>query len=253
MRALILAGLVAVSSGCFAARRTEVVSGTRVVTLQQDFINAHAIVGDEGHFVLVDSGLERNGQALERLLEESGLDLAKLDAVVLTHGHADHAGGARRFQQRGVKVVAGAGDVEALGKGANETLCPTDSTARGRLAEDQHERFSALVPDVPVTEVLALQSLSRIEGEVLPAPGHTPGSLVVRVKDALFVGDLLRGAILGSSAEVHFYMCDLEQNRQLVQSLLARWPSASTFFVGHFGPVSRAEVERRFGATAPRP
>jgi hypothetical protein len=62
------------------------------------------------------------------------------------------------------------------------------------------------------------------------------------------VGDLFRGAVVGSSAEIHFFMRDLEDNRRDIQALLERARAAATFFTGHFGLVSREAVEEGFAA-----
>lgn len=235
-------------AGCFPERVARTVAGTRVVTLQHDFTNTHAIVGEDGRVVLVDSGLERNVPALEKALAASGVDPAKVVAVVLTHGHADHAGGAKAFQQKGALVIAGAGDEPLLREGQNDPLCPTNADARGRLAADQAERYQGLIADVQVSSTASLLERTGLDAEVVPVPGHTPGSLVVRVGQSVFVGDLLRGSVFGSDAEVHFYMCDVEANARDVQALLARWPDVSTWFVGHFGPLTRAAVQAKFGA-----
>lgn len=235
-------------AGCFPVRVEHTVAATRVVTLQHDFTNAHAVVGDDGRVLLVDSGLERNAPALGKDLVESGLDPTKVVAVLLTHGHADHAGGARAFQERGAVVIAGAADEALLREGQNDTLCPTNADARSRLAGDQAERYQGLTADVLVTSTASLRERTGLDAEVVAVPGHTPGSLVVRVGDSVFVGDLLRGSVFGSDAEVHFYMCDVDANRRDVQALLARWPNVSTWFVGHFGPLTRAAVQARFGA-----
>jgi hypothetical protein len=64
--------------------------------------------------------------------------------------------------------------------------------------------------------------------------------------NAVFVGDLFRGAIVDSSAERHFHMCDEIDNDQDIRSLLGLAPAVKTFFVGHFGPVDRLAVEMRF-------
>ena len=100
-----------------------------------------------------------------------------------------------------------------------------------------------------VERAIALEEVASIPGTIAPLPGHTPGSLVVIVPGAVLVGDLFRGSIVGSSAEVHFYMCDLEDNRRDVQALLKDLaPRAETFFPGHFGPLSRESVVERFAA-----
>ena len=99
---------------------------------------------------------------------------------------------------------------------------------------------------MPVAGPPPLSSFSSLEGEVLPLPGHTDGSLVIRVGQAVFVGDLLRGSVFGRDADVHFYMCDLEDNRADIERVLAG--GATQFFPGHFGPLTREAVQKKFGA-----
>lgn len=130
---------------------------------------------------------------------------------------------------------------------AKDRLCPTSDHARDRIGADQAARFTPIVPDVTIGREVKLDGLVAIPGTIVPMPGHTPGSLIVIIPGGAIVGDLFRGAIVGSSAEVHFYMCDLEDNRTDVRALLARLVTkTSLFFTGHFGPVSREAVTERF-------
>jgi glyoxylase-like metal-dependent hydrolase (beta-lactamase superfamily II) len=172
--------------------------------------------------------------------------------IVLTHGHADHAGAARHFQARfHARVLAGAGDEGMLSTGKNEPLCPTGLLGRTRRAEDEGATYTPFHADVAVTEPMDLATLSGVPGRIVPLPGHTRGSLVVLAGDAAFVGDLFRGALVGSGAATHLYMCDLEGNKRDVARLLnALAPGATRFFVGHFGPVSRADVASHFEVLA---
>jgi hydroxyacylglutathione hydrolase len=243
-----LPALLLLLPACATSRTVTQVDGLEVVTLRRDYTNVHVVGLPDGGLLLVDSGLERNEGALEEDLRAAGLDPARVRLVVLTHGHADHAGGAARLRQRsGAMVVAGAADAPQLAEGRNDTLCPTGPDARARLTADQEERFAGYAADVEVKAALPLGPLAGLEGEVRPLPGHTPGSLVVRVGRALFVGDLLRGALLGGGAEVHFYQCDLEENRAAVQRLLTEAPGAR-WFPGHFGPLEEGAVRATFGA-----
>ena len=234
--------------GCSTSNSvTELPGGITVHTFRRDYTNTHVVSRGETYF-MVDAGLESNAPALADDLRREGFDPAQLRAIVLTHGHADHAGGAAWFRRQfGTRVIAGEADVPILAAGANDHLCPTSDRARDRVTADQEARFTPFAPDVTVGTEVALEGLVGIAGTVTPMPGHTPGSLVVTISGAALVGDLFRGAIVGSSAEVHFYMCDLEDNRGDVRVLLERLaPTATHFFTGHFGPVSRDAVEERF-------
>lgn len=239
-----------VTSGCATGHTVETLaSGTIVHTFRREFANAHLVVRGRQSF-LVDSGLEVQGPMLEQDIRREGLDPSQLSAIIVTHAHADHAGGASYFHRTfGTRVVAGQSDRGMLASGHNERLCPTSGTARGRLETDQNAVYTpfeaqVLVPDN--TEI-DLRTVTGIPGRIVSLPGHTNGSLVVLVDGAAFVGDLFRGAIVGSTAEIHFYMCDLEDNRRDVRRLLNELtPYASTFYPGHFGPLTREAVQDQF-------
>jgi glyoxylase-like metal-dependent hydrolase (beta-lactamase superfamily II) len=225
--------------------------GLEVRTFTRDSTNVHLVKKGDAAF-LVDSGYEQNAEALEADLREAGVDPAKLKAIVLTHGHADHAGGARYFQQRyGVPVVAGDGDQGMLASGRNEPLCAVGFIASTRKDKDQAATFTGFAPSVVVSGTSRLDELVGFAATATLLPGHTRGSVVVTVDDVVLVGDLLRGSLVGSGAETHLYMCDLEDNRRGVARLLTELaPAATTVFVGHFGPVSRAAVADHFGVGA---
>jgi hydroxyacylglutathione hydrolase len=242
----VLSALVTLA-GCATSHTVNTLpNGFTVHTFRRDFSNAHVVSRGEAFF-MVDSGLEANAPALAEDLRREGFDPARLRAIVLTHGHADHAGGAAWFRaQFGTRIVVGEADVPLLAAGVNDHLCPTSDRAKDRVEADQAARFTPFVPDVTIASEVALEDLVEVPGTIFPMPGHTPGSLIVAIPGAALIGDLFRGAIAGSTAEVHFYMCDLEDNRGDVRVLLERLPTTTLFFPGHFGPVSREAVTEMF-------
>jgi glyoxylase-like metal-dependent hydrolase (beta-lactamase superfamily II) len=179
----------------------------------------------DGNAYLVDTGIEKSAPELAEDLRNAGFLPEKIRAIVLTHGHADHAGGAAYLKKTfGTPVIAGQGDSGMTSSGGlADPLCPTS------LKE------------------LNIEPLTGVPGRAVSMPGHTAGSLVVVLPQAALVGDLFRGSIIGHSAEIHFYICDLESNRSDIRRLLKEMaPSASHFFTGHFGPLSKESVMRHF-------
>lgn len=241
MRRLLLIAVIA--AGCATSHSTR----ADVHTFVRHYNNTHVLQGSRG-YVMVDAGLEADGPTLANDLERRGLDPKDLEVIVLTHAHADHAGGAGFFQRTyGTRIIVGRGDVAMLERGTNDTLCPTDATARRRLDDDQATTFAPIEADVVVDGALDLSTVSSAVGTVLALPGHTDGSLVVVSDTQAFVGDLFRGSVVGHKAERHFYMCDLRDNDADIRALLDGPASGvETFFTGHFGPLDRAAVEKRF-------
>ena len=222
-------------------------AGFEVHTFTHESTNAQLVVGDSGA-VLFDTGSLRNVDQLEADLKAVGVDGGKLKAIILSHGHADHAGAAATLHERWkVPVIVGEGDHGMYTRGKNEPLCPTGFIGNLRKSGDESATYSGSTPDTLVADTLDLKPLTGLDATVTRVPGHTKGSLIITIEDVALVGDLFRGGIVGSGAETHFYQCDVEQNRRDVRRVLKDLaPKATLFFVGHFGPVAREAVEAHF-------
>ncbi|MCB9525112.1 MAG: MBL fold metallo-hydrolase [Myxococcales bacterium] len=238
----LLAATALLGPGCGSGLRQVRQGGAvQVHMLTQEYANVYVIQAG-GHTVVIDAGLAESGPDYVAQLKELGV--SKVDALLVTHGHADHAGGAQAIKAAtGARVVAHRGDQPMITAGKMDALCPTGAIARHRLDTDQGATYTGYAADQWLDGPVELEALAGIPGKVVPLPGHTEGSLVVVVGQAAFVGDLLRGSIVGSGAELHFYMCDLADNRADIQWLLNAFPDVTTWYPGHFGPIERAEVE----------
>jgi metallo-beta-lactamase class B len=150
----------------------------------------YALTSSEG-IVLLDAGFENKAEAvLVPQLQKVGLDPARVKYILLGHGHADHFGGAKYFQDKyGTKIATTAADWELI-----------QAPARGGGAK-------------PVKDVVLAggQPFNFGDLTIMPIeiPGHTAGSLgfIFPVKDkgqthmaGLFGGTVLTTGILTTDA-----------------------------------------------------
>jgi metallo-beta-lactamase class B len=150
---------------------------------------AYAVETSDG-LVLVDSGIDATAAEITGQLAELHLDHAKLNTILLTHGHADHSLGAARLREKaGAKVYAGRADCPPLRAGGpREAFFSTYYMPK--VATHKTEIDVELTGD----EVIAMGD-SRFTA--LATPGHTPGSVCYLLERhglrVLFTGDVIQG------------------------------------------------------------
>src|SRR5581483_1043301 len=130
---------------------------------------AYAIETAQG-LVLVDSGLEPDAGPVKAELAKLGLDWRTIRAVLLTHAHGDHTGGAAALRaETGAKVYAGEGDAGVLRDGSSrEAFFSTFSMP------DHAPRPTPVDVELGGDEVL---DFGDVRIRALATPGHTPGSI----------------------------------------------------------------------------
>ena len=223
-------------------------AGVEIRTVALSLSNVHVVLGARP--LLVDTGSPGEFKQLESDLRRLDIKLADIKCAVVTHGHADHAGTARQLQLRGIKLIAGRGDLWRELRGIHGKLKATSFFAV-LLKAAIPSRYEPFWPDIRVVDRYDLHDCG-VDGEVRVVGAHTNGSVVAIVgggKIAL-VGDLFRGGALAGyvkrgSPKEHFYQEDLALAHQRIRELLAA--GVEYFVLGHGGPSRRADVERVFG------
>lgn len=222
----------------------------RVHQLNLGFVNAYAIESGES-WVLVDSGTKLNLAALQNL--EAHFGKAPV-ALLLTHGHFDHAGSALDLaEQWNIKIYAS--HLEKPFLVGQSIYPPADPTIGGPLA-----LVTRVIPQ-PIFNFTGRLELYPENGElpflagwqILDTPGHTPGhvSLWREADRVLIAGDALATAdfdsYLGMATQKKQFARggspftpDWEASKKSVGKLADLEPSIVA--AGHGQPISGADV-----------
>jgi glyoxylase-like metal-dependent hydrolase (beta-lactamase superfamily II) len=177
---------------------TEVAAGVHVLgSLRFNWY----VVEQGGRFTVVDAGLPAHWAQLGALLEWFGEDLSSVEAVLLTHGHADHAGNAERIRDGcGASVYAHPADWPDVRSGR----LPRPTAAQVlRLVRPSWLTFTVEMARGGAMRFPPVQELSELEDgaaldvpgrpRVVAVPGHTAGSCALHLPagGVVFTGDAL--------------------------------------------------------------
>jgi hydroxyacylglutathione hydrolase len=193
--------------------------------------------GDTRRTAIIDPGGEP-GRILDTL---SSLDL-KPEMLLLTHGHLDHAGGAR--------ALKGVLDQQRANRGESPVpLIGPDIRDRFLLEgiEDAARQFGItglrnVLPDRWLQEGDVVE-LGSLRFEVLHCPGHTPGHVVFVERGVRFalVGDTV---FQGSVGRTDFPYADQAALLDSIRTKLLPLGDDVAFVCGH-GPGSTLGAERQ--------
>ena len=172
------------------------------------------LVGDEatGLCTVIDPAT-RSTFILDKIREQGWT----VGAILLTHAHFDHVGALRSLH-------------EAL-----------PETPIFVCADDKDERYNMSHGNLVYTDLYEKSvTVGSLEFSALHTPGHTPGSVCLRVKNALFSGDTLFAASCGRT---DFPGGDPEAMRQSLRTLAAL-PDSLQVFPGHGESTTLADEKR---------
>jgi len=144
------------------------------------------VIAHEGHCLIIDSGMDKEtGQNILKQVKKLGLSPT---ALLITHAHADHFGGAHYLvQQTGLQVYATRIEASVMSSPILEPLYLFGGAQPPR--ELQHKFFLAKPCKVDVILEGNELSVDHIPLAVIPLPGHSTEQVGVAFKNALFVSD----------------------------------------------------------------
>ena len=169
----------------------------QTLTSQSMGISVHCYLLRSGEdFFLVDSGIARQRERLDRDLQAAGCSPGRLKLLLLTHGDSDHAGNAAYLREHfGAKIAMHAADVINVQTGdmfANKQTAPAiKAFTRILLSLTGLGGMPTFTPDILLEDGQDLAPLG-LEATVMHLPGHSKGSIaILTAQGDLFCGDLL--------------------------------------------------------------
>jgi glyoxylase-like metal-dependent hydrolase (beta-lactamase superfamily II) len=177
------------------------------VQVQQDItrlsngVSNFYLIEEGGKFILVDAGAAGDWRLFAGTMAKLGAKPEALEAVLLTHAHADHVGFAERARSSAGAAVWVHQDDAAVAKGARPGPNDGKMTAYLLRLECYRTVVGLLLRGgariVPVKEASTFADGETLDlpgtPRVVHAPGHTPGSsaLLLERQRVLLTGDSL--------------------------------------------------------------
>lgn len=161
-----------------------------------------------------------------KVLREKGL---KTEYIILTHGHFDH--------------IVGVSTLKGEFPEARVMINPADSDMLPDPVKNLSQMFGAeLSVGEQVSPIKAEDKLSlgKVIIEVIITPGHTPGSVCLKVGNTLFTGDTL---FKGSVGRTDFPGSN-PQDLALSLKKLLNYPDNTKILPGHGEPTTLGEEKQ---------
>mgnify|MGYP000157573434 CR=1 FL=1 len=145
------------------------------------------VIVREGHAVIVDAGLDKD--AAKKALRAVADVGAQAAALIITHGHADHFGGAGWLaQQAGIPVYAPPLEATFATQPLLEPLFLYGGAApiaelRGKFTLARQGVETVIPLDT------GMQEIAGMSLDIIPLPGHAPQQIGVGAGDTCYCGD----------------------------------------------------------------
>jgi glyoxylase-like metal-dependent hydrolase (beta-lactamase superfamily II) len=166
-------------------------------------VNVYLFKGEK--ITLIDTGMKRTADILEKALGEHGIRFSDIKNIIVTHGHLDHYGAAKKIVKAGkAKVIAHAEDIVSIEKGQEVPLGRYTNFLKltgiplsiGIMLGLFFLIFRSMADNCRVDVVMRdgdEVELGKYRGKIIETPGHSKGSVCVFLEKEriLFCGDTI--------------------------------------------------------------
>jgi hydroxyacylglutathione hydrolase len=159
----------------------------RIERVVDGYTSAFIVEGVEG-VVLIDAGMDTAAPGIIAALARRSYGPRDVHAIVFTHGHGDHIGGALAFPDAELYALAPDTDLVEGHRVAGNII------GKAREPEPTGLHITRALEDGEILEV------TGVSIEVFAVPGHSLGSAALLCDGALFLGDAAASTTEGQLA-----------------------------------------------------
>lgn len=220
-------------------------SGYSITRLLSGRSNVFLVTNGEKN-ILIDTSIRLLWPKLEKRLHS--LNIGRIDYLILTHSHFDHAGNARRIKERfDAKVIIHRDEATNLATGDISVPLGTNFVTRV-IVNLLAKSFASKLRCEPCQYDFLADTIFKLDdfgfnAYIVHTPGHSPGSVSVVVDDEIaLVGDTMFGVFSGSVFPP--YAHDINQMIRSWGTLLET--NCEVFLPSHGSANSRSLVQKDY-------
>ncbi len=203
-----------------------------ILTINCGLVNCY-LLKNSSDTILVDTGVKGAEQKIITAMSQYGVASDALGMIIITHGHADHAGGCA-YLRGYYKVKVG--------------INPKDSTVSKKLKGDtvmgkvmafftNFAKPVTVAPDIALTDGMTLDEYG-IPAKIIELPGHTDGSVAILLNDGRFIaGDVFFNFTKPTLPHIAVDFDTLRQNCERLNNL-----GITTVYPGHGKPFAFEKI-----------
>lgn len=175
--------------------------------------NCYIIYGNNSEGIIIDPGGD-----YEEIMAKIYKNELDIKYIILTHGHGDHIGAVEKLREiLKAKVMIHGLDTEII-ENADKNL--SNMMGMGKI------EFS---PDIELEENMTIE-FSDLNAKIIHTPGHTRGSICVKIEEYLFTGDTL---FKGSIGRTDLYGGNYDQIIEAIKNKIMELDEYTIILPGH--------------------